>query len=134
LRWTITRGPLGICKSHANVKVRQKKLPKELTGEKTIVINGRWFHDNSTINKGEKGTIKIWYLTVDELTGLPWTWIYNKKNEIIESMCQHIQAQKAIGYPILIMRQDNAGENKKTREKTAKCILETASENGVHRC
>jgi hypothetical protein len=28
-------------------------------------------------------------------------------------MCQHIQAQTARGYPVLIMRQDNAGENKK---------------------
>jgi hypothetical protein len=78
------------------------------------VINGRWFHDNSTIkvHKGEKGTTKIWDLTVDELTGLPWTEIYNNKNDFIENMCQCIQAQKARGYHILIMRQDYAGENK----------------------
>jgi hypothetical protein len=40
------------------------------------------------------------------------TGIYNKKNEFIENMFQCIQAQKARGYPVLIMRQDNAGENK----------------------
>jgi hypothetical protein len=35
-------------------------------------------------------------------------------------MCQHIQAQTARGYPVLIMRQDNAGENK-TLEKRLQC-------------
>ncbi len=57
--------------------------------------------------------MKIWNLTVDELTGFPWTGINNKKNEFIGTMCQHIQAQKARGYPVLNIRQDNAGENKK---------------------
>jgi hypothetical protein len=65
------------------------------------------------VHKGEKGTKKIWDLTVDELTGVLFTGIYNKKNEFVESMCQRIQAQKARGYPVLITRQDNAGENKK---------------------
>jgi hypothetical protein len=71
-------------------------------------------HDSSTlkVHKGEKGSSKIWDLTVDELTGIPFTGIYNKQNEFIESMCQCIQAQTARGYPVLIMRQDNAGENK----------------------
>jgi hypothetical protein len=65
------------------------------------------------VHKGDKGSSKIWDLTVYELTGIPFTGIYNKKNEFIESMCQRIQAQTARGYPVLIMRQDNAEENKK---------------------
>jgi hypothetical protein len=114
LGWTITRGPLGMCESCANAKARQKNVPKIPTGEKVTVINGWWFHDSSTlkVHKGEKGSSKIWDLTVDELTGIPLTGIYNKKNEFVESMCQHIQAQTAIGYPVLIIRHDNAGENK----------------------
>jgi hypothetical protein len=32
-------------------------------------------------------------------------------------MCQRIQAQTARGYPVLIMRQDNAGENKKFEKR-----------------
>ncbi len=105
-----------MCESCANAsKARQKNVPKISTGEKATVINGRWFHDSSSlkVHKGEKGSSKIWDLTVDELTGISFTGIYNKKNECIESMCQHIQAQTARGYPVLIMRQDNAGENKK---------------------
>ncbi len=84
------------------------------TGEKATVINGRWFQDSSTlkVHKGEKGSSKIWDLTVDELTGIPFTGIDNKKNEFVESMCQRIQAQTARGYPVLSMQQDNAGENK----------------------
>jgi hypothetical protein len=42
---------------------------------------------------------------------------HNKKNEFVENMCQCIQAQKARAYPVLIMRQDNAGEKKKLEQK-----------------
>jgi hypothetical protein len=117
--WTITRGPIGVCESCANAKTRQKNKTKILTGEKATVIKGRWFHDSSTpkLHKGEKGSSKIWDLTVDELTGIPFTGISKKKNEFIESMCQHIQAQAARGHPVLIMRQDNAGENKKLEKR-----------------
>ena len=61
LGWTITRGPLGVCESCANAKARQKSMPKISTGEKATVINGRWFHDSSTLelHKGEKGSSKI---------------------------------------------------------------------------
>ncbi len=69
------------------------------------------------VHKNQKGTTKFLNLTVDELTGLPWTEIDNKKKEFIERMCQHIQAQQARGYPVLIMRQDNAGENKKLEKR-----------------
>ncbi len=91
-----TRGPLGVCESCANAKVRQKNVLKVSTGDKATVINGRWFHDNSTlkVHKGDKGSSKIWDLTVDELTRIPFTGIYNKKNEYIENMYQWIQAQK----------------------------------------
>ncbi len=83
------------------------------------MINGRWFHGNPTpkVHKDDKGSSKIWDLTVDELTGIPFTGIYNMKNEFLESMCQRIQAQTARGYPVLIMRQDNAGENKKLEKR-----------------
>jgi hypothetical protein len=51
-----------------------------------------------------KGTTKMWDLTVYELTGFPWTGIYTKKNELIENMCQCMQAQKTRGCHLLIMR------------------------------
>ncbi len=65
-------------------------MPKISTGEKATVINGRWFHDSSTlkVHKGEKVFSKTWDLTVNELTGIPFTGMYNKKNEFIESICQ----------------------------------------------
>ncbi len=69
------------------------------------------------MHKGEKGSNKIWDITVDELIGCLFTGIYNKKNEFVENMCQCIQAQKARGFPVLIMRQDNAGENKKLEKR-----------------
>jgi hypothetical protein len=96
LQWTITRGSLGKCESCANAKARQKNVTKISNGEKATVVNGRWFHDNSTlkVHKGKKSTTKMWdpTLTVDELTKLPWTGFNNKKNELIENMCQRIQA------------------------------------------
>ena len=108
-----------MCESCANAKARQKNVPKISTGDKATVINGRWFHDSSTlkVHKGDKGSNKIWDFTVDKLTGIPFTGIYNKKNEFIESTGQQIQAQTARGHPVLIMRQDNAGENKKLEKR-----------------
>jgi hypothetical protein len=119
LGWTITRGPLGVCENCANAKARQKSMPKISAGEKATVINGRWFHDSSTlkVHKGEKDSSKIWDLTIVELTGFPFTGICNKKNKFVQSMCQRIQPQTARGYPVLIMRQDNAGENKKLEKR-----------------
>ncbi len=38
------------------------------------------------MHKGVKGSSKIWDLTVDELAGIPFTGIYNKKNEIVEKL------------------------------------------------
>jgi hypothetical protein len=83
LGWTITRGPLGVCESYANAKARQKNVPRISIGEKATVTNGQWFHYSSIlkVHKGEKGSSKIWDLTVNELTGIPFTGIYNKKNE-----------------------------------------------------
>jgi hypothetical protein len=94
-------------------------VPKISTGVMATVINGWWFHDSSTlkVHKGGKGSSKLWDLTVDELTGILFTGIYNKKNEFVESMCQRIQAQTARGCPVLIIRQDNAEENKKLEER-----------------
>jgi hypothetical protein len=76
-----------VCKSCVNAKARQKNVPKISTGEKATVINGRWFHDSSTlkVHKGEKGSSKIWDLTVDELTGIPFTGIYNKKMSLLRA-------------------------------------------------
>ncbi len=84
-----------MCESCANDS-KTENVPKTSTGEKATVINkGRWFHDSSTpkLHKGEKGSSKIWDLTVDELTAIPFTGIYNKKNEFIVSMYQCIQEQ-----------------------------------------
>jgi hypothetical protein len=47
----------------------------------------------------------------------PIYWDILQKNEYIESMCQLIQAQTARGCPVMIMRQDNAGENKKLEKR-----------------
>jgi hypothetical protein len=76
------------------------------------------------LHKGEEGSSKIWDLTVDELTGIPFTGIYNNKKEFIESMCQRIHAQTAKGHPVLIMRQDNAGGTRNWRRDS---IVQTGS-------
>ncbi len=96
LGWTITRRSLGICKSCDNAKARQKNVPRVPTGEKATVINGRWFHDISTlkVHKGETGTSKIWDLTVDELTGLPFTGIYNKKISLLRTCANVFKHRK----------------------------------------
>ncbi len=71
-------------------------MPKVSNGEKATVINGRWFHDNSTLklHKGETGTSKIWDLTVDEVTRLPFTEIYNKKMSLLRTCANTFKHRK----------------------------------------
>jgi hypothetical protein len=61
LGWTIIRGYLVIWESCENAKAMQKIVPKVSKGNKATSINGRWFHDNSTLKvpKDAKGTSKI---------------------------------------------------------------------------
>jgi hypothetical protein len=119
LDWTITRGPLGVCESRANAKARQKNVPKISTGEKATVINGRWFHDSSTlkVHKSEKGSSKIWDLTVDELTEIQFTGINNNKMSLLRACANAFKHRQPEGYPVLIIRQDNTGENKKLEKR-----------------
>jgi hypothetical protein len=135
LDWTITRGPLELSESCAKAKARQKNVPKISTGEKGTVINGQWFQDSSTlkVHKDEKGSSKIWDLTVDELTGSPFTGIYNKKNEFVKNMCQHIQADSQ-RLPCHDYETGQCWGKQEIGEEIPKCRLKTASENGVHSC
>jgi hypothetical protein len=71
-------------------------VPKVSTGEKATVINGRWFHNNSTlkVRKGETGTNKIWDLTVNGLTGLSFNGIYNKKMSLLRTFANAFKHRK----------------------------------------
>lgn len=57
-------------------------------------------------------------MTVDEWTSLKFCEFYKTKNEYIELYCERLSKWKERGMPVLIIRQDNAGENKALQART----------------
>ena len=55
----------------------------------------------------------VWHIIVDEALGTKISGFYKTKNAMVEPMYEHIQNMKEKGQPVLQLRQDNAGENKK---------------------
>ena len=129
LGWEITRGGMKPCASCAAGKAKQKNLPKVDEPKKATVVNGRIYSDIATVKapkskKGEKQIVvakKNWHMMVDECTGLKFSKFYNKKNDMPEPTCEQFHKWKQAGKPVLILRQDNAGENKllEARAKSA---------------
>ena len=58
-------------------------------------------------------TYLVWHLIMDEATGTKISGFYKAKNAMIEPLCKHIHSMKEKGQPVLKLRQENAGENKK---------------------
>jgi hypothetical protein len=67
------------------------------------------------------GLLSCHFSDVGECVGLFWGGLSVPRKQgiymFVESICQRIQAQTARGYPVLIVRQDNAGEIKKLEKR-----------------
>ncbi len=113
----ITRGALQTCKSYAISKARQKNINEESTGEKAVKYNGRVYHDIATIKESEEdkslGQKMVWHITAEETVNFKRSKFFVAKSNMPKDMCKFMQQEKTCGHPISIIRQDNAGENKK---------------------
>ena len=121
LGWKISRGVLKPCESCTNTKAKQKNVPKKSSGMKATEPDGKWYQDIATIRakKGSGITVQYpnWQIIVDEFTGLKRSGFHASKSGIIESTCEKISKCKEAGRPVQILRQDNAGENKKLAKR-----------------
>jgi len=113
----ITRGALKTCKSCAILKARQKNVNEESAGEKAVKYNGRVYHEIATVKESEEdkslGRKTAWHITAEETVNFKRSKFFVAKSDITKDMCKFMQQEKMRGHPILIIRQDNAGENKK---------------------
>jgi hypothetical protein len=113
----VTRGALKTCESCAIAKAKQKNVNEESTGEKTVKYNGRIYHDIATVKESEEdkslGQKMVWHITAEETVNFKRSKFFRAKSDMPKDMCVFVQQEMLRGHPISIIRQDNAGENKK---------------------
>ena len=122
LGWQLVKGSWQVCQSCAEAKAQQKNVPKESSSEKATEPNGRLFHDLATFKTPKKSEIEVsrpvCQILTDEYTGIKFSAFHSKKSDIIESTPRKIVQLEGIAQkPVKIIRQDNAGENKKMMER-----------------
>ncbi len=113
----LSRGTLPVCESCAIAQARQRNVLKELSEEnKAQEYNGQCFHDIAMIKVPEKmegitNSKPNWHIFIDEASGFKQSKVHITKGATIPDMCQYMHSVKERGYPIRILRQDNAKEN-----------------------
>ena len=113
----ITRGALKTCESCAISKAKQKNVNDVSEGEKAVKYNGRVYHDIATVKESEEdkalGRKTVWHITAEETVNFKRSKFFVSKSDMPKDMCVFMQQEMSRGHPISIIRQDNAGENKK---------------------
>ena len=76
------------------------------------------FHDIAIVKADNKSRKKlcmksVWHICVDELFGFKRSKLFVSKSKMPDYMCKLMHSKMKRGHPILIIHQDNAGENKK---------------------
>ncbi len=73
----------------------------------------------------------MWHITAKETVHFKRSKFFMAKSDMPKDMCVFMQQEKSCGHPILIIRQDNADENKKlvTLAHSKEWKLETMFEN-----
>ena len=55
----------------------------------------------------------VWHITAEETVNFKRSKFFVVKSDMPKDVCIFMQPEKSRRHPILIIRQDNAGENKK---------------------
>jgi hypothetical protein len=117
--WIVT-GTWTPCEDCAAGKAKQKNVPKESDPESKEKNESRMFLDISTIKQPKDGprvSKPNWRIMVDERTNMKFSDFFATKNGMIEPTCVKLNRWKQAGLAVKIMRLDNAGENKKLKER-----------------
>lgn len=121
LGWELKPGEMGVCESCTIAKAKQKnvvKASKHVPAEKP---NERIYLDIATIKKPEgsfpMSTNNVWRIMVDECTQMKITDFFPSKSGMVEPTCAKLNKWKQAGMPVKYIRMDNAGENKKLKER-----------------
>ncbi len=117
LNMLITRGTLKTCESCVISKAKQKNLNQESEGTRANKFNGQVYHDIAMVKEDREdkksGRKTVWHITAEETVNFKRSRFFVYKSEMTKDMCAFMQQEKTRGHLIEIIRQDNAGENKK---------------------
>jgi hypothetical protein len=110
----ITQGKMKPCEGCTLAKAKQKNKVNN-TQVRATKFGEHIYSDISTIRQVDDGpmvTKPNWHMLVDEATWLMTSNFYESKNGMVEPTCELFHKWKIEGYPVVIVQQDNAGENK----------------------
>jgi hypothetical protein len=100
----LSRTAFQTCEACAIGKTKQRNILKEALGEKATIFNGRVGHDSSKIKALERMEVTInksyWHMMVNKAMGFKRTSFLKTKDGIIEYMCQTMQSEALLEYPI----------------------------------
>ena len=118
----ITRGTLKPCKDCAAGKAKQKNVPKVSNHVPSTKVNERIYLDIASIKEKKDDKIKNvnkphCRIMVDEKTQMKIVDFFYAKSGMVEPTCEKIQKWKSAKMPVSIIRCDNAGENKKLKDR-----------------
>jgi hypothetical protein len=117
LNMQITRGSLKMCEPCAVAKARQMNVSSKSEGSKTEKFNGCMYHDivivKESNNDKKLGRKSVWRVIAEETVNFKMSKFFLSKSEMLIYMCEYMESEKVQDHPIAIIRQDNAGENKK---------------------
>jgi hypothetical protein len=113
LKWTLTRGGLGVCESCAVAKAKQKNLPQiEKNHTKLDKTQQTAYLDQCTVRDtfGSK-TPYVWWICVLGYAGLKFSKFFRSKNSMIEPAAEFFYQLTTKGNGPAKLRMDNGGEN-----------------------
>jgi hypothetical protein len=114
LGMNLLMGTLPVCESCTIANARQRNVPKETSEENKVQeCNGQCFHNIAMIKvpgKMERITISKLncHILIDEALGFKQSKFHITKEAIMPDIWQYMHSEKKHGYPIRILRQDNA--------------------------
>ncbi len=139
LNMQITRGSLKMCEPCAVAKARQMNVNSRSKGSKAEKFNGCMYHDIAIVKESNDdnklGRKSVWHVIAEETVNFKMSKFFVTKSEMRIYMCEYMESEKVQGHPIAIIRQDNAGENKKlmTLAHLKDWKHETIFENMAHK-
>jgi hypothetical protein len=86
-----------------------------LTQVQATTFGKQVYSDISTVKQlDDRPTVTKpnWHMLVDETTRLKVGTFYDTKKGMVEPTCKLFHRWKLGGFPVKVIRQDNAGENK----------------------
>jgi hypothetical protein len=117
LNMQISMGSLKTCEPRAVAKARQMDVNSKSEGSKAEKFNGRMHHDIAIVkesnNNKKLGHKSVWHVIAAKMVSFKASKFFVSKSKMTKYMCEYMESEKVQGHPIAIIRQDNAGENKK---------------------